>query len=111
MLNLTKQERQVILFILSVALVGLGVNYFLKVRRTPRLVSCFDENLGKLDLNTTDGVSLRKLDGIGEKLASRILEYRRVSGGFREIEELKNIKGITASRFNKLKDLLFVGSG
>ncbi len=111
MFNLTKQERQVILFILSVTLVGLGVNYFLKVRRTPQLISCFDKNLGKLDLNVADSVSLMKLEGVGKKLASRILEYRRVSGGFREIEELKNVKGITTSRFNKLKDLVFAGSG
>lgn len=108
MFNLTKQERQVILFIFTVALAGLGVSYFLKLKRSPQLISCFDKNLGKLDLNAADSVSLMKLEGIGEKLAARILEYRRVNGGFREIGELRDIKGITLSRFNKLKDLLFV---
>ncbi len=108
MFTFTKQERQVILFIFTVALSGLGVNYYLKLKRSPQLSSCFDKNLGKLDLNAADSVSLMKLEGIGEKLATRILEYRRSSGGFGEIEELKKIKGITECRFNKLKDLLFV---
>jgi len=108
MFDLSKQERQVILFVFTVAVAGLGVNYFLKTQRQPRLLSCFDKNLGKSDLNTANASSLMKLDGIGQKLCARILEYRRSCGGFREVEELRNIKGMTESRFNKLKDLVFV---
>jgi hypothetical protein len=108
MFNLTKQERRVILFIFSVALAGLGANYFLKVRRQPQLLSCFDKNLGKLELNETDTAGLMKLPGIGGTLAGRILEYRLQNAGFREIDELRNIKGMTASRFDKLKELVFV---
>jgi competence ComEA-like helix-hairpin-helix protein len=111
MFNLTKQERQVALFIFTVALAGLGVNYFLKIRQQPQLLFCFNKNLGKLDLNTADAASLMKLPDIGEKLAARILELRREKGGFEAIEQLMSIKGMTAQRFNKLKGLVFVGSG
>jgi competence ComEA-like helix-hairpin-helix protein len=108
MFNLTKQERQAALFIFTVAIAGLGINYFLKIQRQPRLLDCFDKNLGKLDLNAAETASLMKLDGVGEKLCARILEYRRSYGGFRQVEELRNIKGMSESRFNKLKDLVFV---
>lgn len=108
MFNLTKQEQRVILFIFSIALIGLGTNYFLKVRRQPYLLSCFDKNLGKLELNEADAAGLMKLPGIGETLANRILEYRLQNAGFREIEELRKIKGVTAARFDRLKDLIFV---
>jgi competence ComEA-like helix-hairpin-helix protein len=108
MLSLTQQERQVILFIFTVAIAGLGINYFLKIQRQPQLLPCFDKNLGKIDINEVDASGLLKLPGVGEKLTSRILEYRRQNAGFQQVEELRNIKGITASRFNRLKDLFFV---
>ena len=111
MLNMARQERQVILFILTVTLAGLGLRYFLKVRQQPQLLSCFDKNLGKLDLNAADAASLMKLPNVGEKLAARILELRREKGGFEDIEQIRGIKGMTAQRFNKLKDLVFAGSG
>lgn len=108
MFNLTKQERQVILFIFTVAVAGLGVKYFLNIQHKPQILACFDKNLGKLDLNTADRASLMKLSGIGEKLASRILEYRCQNGRFCQLQELRAIKGMSESRFSKLKDLLFV---
>ncbi|MFA5156639.1 MAG: helix-hairpin-helix domain-containing protein [Candidatus Omnitrophota bacterium] len=108
MFNLTKQEQRVALFVFSIALAGLGTDYFLKITRQPQLLSCFDKNLGKLELNEADASGLMKLPGIGETLAKRIIEYRMQNAGFRETGELRKIKGVTASRFDKLKNLVFV---
>ncbi|MGL1958475.1 MAG: helix-hairpin-helix domain-containing protein [Colwellia sp.] len=46
-------------------------------------------NINKSTLN-----ELLTLKGIGEKKAQAILAYRKLSGGFKTIEELKDIKGI-----------------
>ena len=41
-------------------------------------------------------------------MATRILEYRQKSGGFKKIEELMNVKGIGEKSFLKLKPLVTV---
>jgi competence protein ComEA len=46
--------------------------------------------------------------GITPKLANSILVYRNTKGAFRDIEEIKQLKGIGDYRYEKLKDLFFV---
>jgi len=108
MFNLTGQERQVISFLITVALLGLGINFLAKRYPAVKVIACFDENIGKIDLNKADRETLVSIIGIGEKLAQHVLEYRNQNGDFTSVEELKKIKGITNYRYEKLKDLLFV---
>ena len=46
------------------------------------------------------------LDGIGPTLAKRIVEYREAHGGFRSIEELREVDGIGEKRFAALRKAL-----
>lgn len=108
MFNLTRQERQVILFLATVALVGIGINFLAKRYSPVKTIACFEQNFGKVDLNKADEKTLVGITGIGEKLAQRILEYRNQHGNFTSIEELKKIKGITNYRYEKLKDSLCI---
>lgn len=48
--------------------------------------------------------ALMELDGIGEKTAQKILDYRKAQGGFKNIEELKNVPGIGEKKFEAIKN-------
>ena len=63
---------------------------------------------GKININTADTYNLCKLEGIGEKLAGRIIEYRVTKGNFKTIEALKKVSGIGEENFNKIKDKITV---
>ena len=61
-----------------------------------------------INLNSATAAELEKLPGVGPAMATRILEYRQKSGGFKKIEELMNVKGIGEKSFLKLKPLVAV---
>lgn len=63
----------------------------------------------KIDINTASSTELDKLPGIGAVRAADIITYREANGGFKTIEEIKNIKGIGDKSFESLKDLITVG--
>ena len=56
-----------------------------------------------VNLNTATRDELIALPGIGPAKAQAILDYRAQHGGFRSIDELKDVKGIGAKRYEKLK--------
>jgi competence ComEA-like helix-hairpin-helix protein len=56
-----------------------------------------------VNINTADEHTLQALTGIGATYAARIIEYRIRNGGFREVEELRNIEGIGPVTFEKIR--------
>ncbi len=62
----------------------------------------------KMDLNTATEKELISLPGIGREIAKRIIEYRETKGGFKNKEELTNVKGIGEKRFAAIKELIMV---
>ncbi len=68
-----------------------------------------EENTGLLvNINTAERDELMKLDGIGEVIAERIIEYREENGGFSSTEEIMNVKGIGEKRYENIKDNICV---
>ncbi len=62
----------------------------------------------KVNLNTATKEELTKIDGVGDKKADKILEYRNQHGGFKTPDDLKNITGFGEKTVAKLKDQLAV---
>ena len=58
---------------------------------------------GIININKADENELQSLNGIGESLASSIVEYRKENGKFETIEDLKNVPGIGESKFENIK--------
>ncbi len=62
----------------------------------------------KVNINTAGQSELETLVGIGPSIASKIIEYREKKGKFKKIEDLKNVTGIGAEKFNSIKDSVVV---
>jgi competence protein ComEA len=57
-----------------------------------------------LNLNTATLMELETLPGVGPVLARRIIDFREKKGGFRRIEELLVIPGISERKWKLIKD-------
>jgi len=50
---------------------------------------------GPVNVNTADATTLaQELNGVGEKTAQAIVEYREANGPFKSLDDLKNVKGV-----------------
>lgn len=63
---------------------------------------------GRININTAPADELVMLDGIGEKIAERIIEYRTEHGDFEVVEELTLVSGISEKTLERIKDKICV---
>lgn len=61
-----------------------------------------------VNINTADAQTLATLEGIGEKRAEAIIEYRSKHGPFMSIEDLVKVKGIGVKTLEKNRDNMAV---
>lgn len=62
----------------------------------------------KIPLNTADTVALKKLPGIGSVFASRIIHFRNALGGFYDVQQLKEVYGLTDSTYKEIADRFII---
>ena len=88
----------------------LAISLALALPMTSFALPSISQNAGqeqlKVDLNQASADELRKLPGIGEKVAQRILEYREANGPFQAPEELMNVRGIGEKTYMNLEAYL-----
>lgn len=119
-LGLNRRERTALLLLTATFLVG-SIIAGLKRARVIRAASAVsvvqsaaadtaaaDSALpaGPIDLNTASARQLEALPGIGPVLAGRILEYRRLHGGFKSVRQLRQVSGIGPKRLAALEGLV-----
>jgi competence protein ComEA len=63
-----------------------------------------------ININTASATDLDELDGIGQSLAERIIEYRTANGPFASVDDLQQVKGIGSALFAKISAYITVGS-
>lgn len=63
---------------------------------------------GIVNINTADTEELKTLNGIGDAKAKNIIDYREQNGGFKSIEDLKNVTGIGDKMFEKIREQVTV---
>lgn len=113
MFNVTPQEKLILIFVGLVSLCGVTLSYYQKHSsiQTSKIDKFIQEKILKdkiLNINTATKDELVKLPGIGEKIAQGIIEYRQSHGNFTSIDGLKNIKGISNNKLEKIKGCLTV---
>ena len=62
----------------------------------------------KINLNTATQAQLESLPGIGPTYAQAIIAERQARGGFKSVNELRNVRGIGDKRFSELAPLVTV---
>jgi competence protein ComEA len=60
----------------------------------------------RVDLNHADEAALLGLPGIGETRARAIVAYRNAHGGFRNLSQLLQVKGIGRALLKRLRPLV-----
>lgn len=58
----------------------------------------------KVSLASATVEQLDQLDGIGPTLAKRIVQFREQKGGFRSVDQLRDVEGIGEKRFAALRE-------
>jgi len=96
-MELTRQEKAVLLVLILVLLFGALLNLAVKraypVTGLMRLID--DAHLyPKVDLNTATERELEKVPSIGPATARRIVAYRELHGRFQAVSDLKKVRGI-----------------
>lgn len=115
MINLATNERIIIVFLCTAALLGAFIhNYNLHAASDYRLRDVNDKSLEEIlhseiiNINTAEKKDLVRLIGIGPTLANRIISYREKTGPFESKEDIINVKGIGVVKFDGIKNYISV---
>lgn len=62
------------------------------------------------DLNAAGEPELSQVPGVGPKMAQAIVLHRQVNGPFKSVDELRNVRGVGAITFDKLRNRFRAGA-
>ena len=62
----------------------------------------------RIDINHADSTELKKVYGIGNVLANRIIKYRNILGGFSTINQVYEVYGIDTATYLRIKEQFYI---
>lgn len=68
----------------------------------------YEDDFVYIDLSTASADELKSLDGVGDTIAQRIVEYRTAHGGFSSVDDLRSVSGIGDKKFEAIKDHVYL---
>ncbi len=122
----TKDERNIVVVLAGLFLVGIGVNYIQDVRKTQQgeeiaieisdqVRSHYSKDIKDnstenylININEANTEDLVYLNGIGPKTAEKIIRLRNELGGFTEVEDLLQVPGIGEKTFEKFRSQITI---
>ncbi len=102
----TPEERKIIYFIAFIILLSAVVRGIVPMERFEEVEVEQGINIFPINLNEAGIDELIQVPGIGPETAKKIVEYREKIGRFKNIEQLKEIKGIGEKKVQKWKEYL-----
>lgn len=106
-----KKERYFFAIIIGLTLllgISIGIYYnkspSQSVNQTQTISIDTKETKDKININTASEKVLSTLPGIGEVKAKRIIEYRKLNGNFRNINDLLNVDGVGKETLDSIKE-------
>jgi competence protein ComEA len=102
------QAAAALLLLLALTLLAWHAWQMQRGRCRPSTLESEAGDVSSFDLNQADRAQLLQLPGVGDNLARRIEAYRSEHGGFRDVDELRNIHGIGPKMIEKLRPFLHV---
>jgi competence protein ComEA len=68
----------------------------------PRPAKVNTDSGERININTASETDLERLPGVGPATAARIIDFRQTNGGFRTLDDLRDVKGIGEKKLAKL---------
>ena len=118
MLDLTKPEKIILIFLTLTLAVGIvvvasqksqpGITLEVESYQVPVLEPADKLIKSSISVNINSGQVdlLTRLPGVGETIAQRIVSYQQLNGAFTTKEQLLQIDGIGQKKFEQIKDLI-----
>ncbi len=112
------EKPQLFLLILCFILTGVGfcalpyiqsgtVEYYVNESHPQESEAYEESGFERRNLNTVTLEELQEIDKIGKGIAQRIVDYREENGGFNEVEEIMQVKGVGEELY-RIINLYFV---
>ena len=67
-----------------------------------------DQKSGLININRASKEELKTIPGIGDGIATRIIDYRTQNGSFNTVEDIMKVSGIKEKLFSKIKNHITV---
>lgn len=113
MFHLTSQERKTVIFVLALLVLGIGLDFLNKKTNRANLVNfriSKEQLFDKVDINKATLSELMTIPNLGASAAQAVIDYRKSYSCFKNVGELKQVKGIKDKKLEQIKRYITVES-